>query len=207
MDINDFTVNDYCKFKNFTVVCENFYKHPFLIFKQSNETGYHSIWPYGARTENITNDVKYVLSNIVKHLPNSFNPNLQNNPLGANGSFLKQMNGECANWNHTDCETNDNSIPERWAAVIYIHPFPLINSGTSINSYKNISHKHSHLYTNDEKDLHVRDSNRWFKNIRIGNVFNKLLIYPADSFHSPISSFGYRLDNCRNVNTFFISTI
>ena len=65
-NINDFLVNDVSKFKNFVVICEDFYKYPFSVFKNSIETGYNSHWPHGARTVIFNNE--HIIPNIVRFL-------------------------------------------------------------------------------------------------------------------------------------------
>jgi hypothetical protein len=202
-NINDFLVNNCNDFKNFTVICEDFYNNPFSVFKQSIETGYPDNWPYGTRTAtfNIHDCIK---SNIIKYLPHFTNNNLNGEFTGVSGSFLKNLKNANGIWNHVDSSPDDTT---RWAAVIYTHPFPNINAGTSLNSYVNTSYKYINSYSPVEMIENKNDINRWFKNIYIGNTFNKLVIYPGGSFHTLASHFGHTLYNCRITNTFFTSSI
>ena len=200
-NINDFLVNDVSKFKNFVVICEDFYKYPFSVFKTSIETGYISNWPHGARSVIFNNE--HIIPNIVKHLPHSSDTSVQFKPVGSSGSFLRHTKNSYGRWNHVDTSQSHSM----WAAVIYTHPFPILESGTNLNSYINTSYKHINSYSEEEKDLHAKDHNRWFKNIYISNVFNKLVVYSGNSFHTPAQHFGHTLFNCRNVNTFFLSMI
>lgn len=208
MDNNntDFLVNDFNEFKNILVVCEDFYKYPFSVFKNSVDTGYKSEWPYGARTIPFINDNDNdIIHNISKHIPHAADPTIKfKSRGGSSGSFLMNTKNDYGIWNHTD-QSNLNELI--WAAVVYTHPFPVLACGTSLNSYTNTSYKHINSYSFDDQTFYARDNNRWFKNIYIGNVFNKLVIYTGNSFHSPIGSFGHTKFNCRGVNTFFFTSI
>jgi hypothetical protein len=203
-NINDFLVNDISKFKNYVVICEDFYNNPFSVFKNSLETGYDSDWPYGTRTISFNN--QHIIPNIVKHLPHSADTSVQFTAIdgGASGSFLKLTKNRYGSWNHIDTCQTDSTL---WAAVVYMHPFPILESGTNFNSYKNTSYKHIDSYTDEEKELHTKDNNRWFNNIYSSNVFNKIIIYNGNNFHAPAQPFGHTLFNCRTANTFFLTMI
>ena len=201
---NDFLVNDFSKFKNYAVICEDFYNNPFSVFKSSIETGYIDDWPYGARTVSMT-DSQYIIDNIGKHLPRSAGTSCSFRSVGGcSGSFIRQPKNQYGSWNHVDTSQTDSTM---WAAVVYMHPFPILEAGTNLNSYKNTLYKHIDSYTDEEKDLHAKDNNRWFNNIYSSNVFNKIIIYSGNTFHAAADKFGDTLFNCRNANTFFWTTI
>ena len=77
-------------------------------------------------------------------------------------------------WFHTDKKCS-------YAGVVYLSKNPPKNSGTVVNTGKEI--------------------------LNIENVFNRMTIYRSDFNHSAKSGFGYSIDDSRLTLTFFITNI
>jgi hypothetical protein len=111
-------------------------------------------------------------------------------------------------WVHKD---NDSwSI----AGVIYLHPSPPDNSGTSIYQEKNqnfiLNHDTKYQFYNDqpvdiEKMRLERNQNNsnFKKTLDIENVFNRLLVYNAQEYHKENMFFGKVKEDCRMTLLFF----
>ena len=51
-----------------------------------------------------------------------------------------------------------------------------------------------------------QSNNSWQLVDKIGNVFNRLVLYRGDLFHKPLKSFGNDLQSGRLVQVFFFDT-
>ncbi|MAR18900.1 MAG: hypothetical protein CML44_05955 [Rhodobacteraceae bacterium] len=81
-------------------------------------------------------------------------------------------------WVHTDVCTD-------WAAVLYLTPYPDVESGTGI--------------------YHKDDDDEWEMNIAVGNVYNRLVAYRGKSLYhrSIVPGFGTTLETSRLTQVFF----
>jgi hypothetical protein len=110
-------------------------------------------------------------------------------------------------WIHTDGTT-------MWAGVLYLTPDAPLSAGTGLfrhkltglNGYVFAHHteeenKKVPLYTTDYYDY-----TKWDLVDRVGNVFNRLIIYRGDLFHVSLDYFGKDLNDGRLFQTFFFDT-
>ena len=82
-------------------------------------------------------------------------------------------------WVHIDSQGKDQG---EWAAVLYLTPNPMLDSGTAI-------------YESEESDM----------NIGVGNVYNRLVAYRGKVLYhrSIVPGFGNTLETSRLTQTFF----
>lgn len=88
-----------------------------------------------------------------------------------------------------------------WAGVCYLTPDAPHSGGTGI--YK---HKSTGLYRRIDNDFEGYDYTKWELIDRIGNKYNRLILYRGDLFHASLDYFGDNKDNGRLFQTFFFNT-
>lgn len=121
-------------------------------------------------------------------------------------------------WVHTDAGGQTY-----FAGVVYLTPNAPSNAGTSIyrlkdkdldlNILSDIQQIKNDVYFNRSNDLETfrkkREENNSFfnKTIDVANVYNRLLIYPANEFHSENRLFGTTKEDARLTLVFFVRHI
>jgi hypothetical protein len=109
-------------------------------------------------------------------------------------------------WVHQD---NNTAL----AGVLYLNPNPPENSGTTIYHCKDVNRWNSYMSTGEGYNT-LKTINR-VENINlydelftpidnIGNVFNRLILYPGDAFHKSNDYFGNSVEDGRLVQVFFV---
>jgi hypothetical protein len=89
-----------------------------------------------------------------------------------------------------------------WAGVCYLTPDAPLSGGTGI--YR---HKATGEYRRTTEDQHEGyDYTKWELVDRVGNKYNRLVIYRGDLFHASLDYFGDNLQNGRLFQTFFFNT-
>jgi hypothetical protein len=89
----------------------------------------------------------------------------------------------------------------KWAGVCYLTPDAPHTGGTGI--YR---HKQSGEFKRTDKDYEGYDYTKWDLFDKIGNKYNRLVLYRGDLFHASIDYFGDNHQNGRLFQTFFIDT-
>lgn len=110
-------------------------------------------------------------------------------------------------WIHADQTT-------KWAAVCYLTPDAPLSGGTGLFKHKptglTMAPKLEDGSYDDEllkkvyKD--AQDMTKWELVDRIGNVYNRLIMYRGDHFHMSLDYFGQDLHDGRLFQTFFFDT-
>lgn len=109
-------------------------------------------------------------------------------------------------WIHSDATTT-------WAGIIYLTPDAPLSAGTGIFRHKRtgltswVYSDHTPEETNSAP--HATDSmdmTKWELVDRIGNVYNKLILYRGDLFHVSLDYFGKDMYDGRLFQTFFFNT-
>jgi hypothetical protein len=111
-------------------------------------------------------------------------------------------------WIHADSTTD-------WAAVCYLTPNAPVTAGTGIFKHKETGWMH-YDYKQAEKDPNYNkfappgdemiDYTKWEMVDRVGNVFNRLIMYRADNYHVSLDYFGKDLYDGRLFQVFFFNT-
>jgi hypothetical protein len=110
-------------------------------------------------------------------------------------------------WIHADSTTD-------WAAVCYLTPNAPVSAGTGIFRHKetgwmNFDYKRK----NDPEYMkqappgdECQDYTKWEMVDRVGNVFNRLIMYRADNYHVSLDYFGKDINDGRLFQVFFFNT-
>ena len=188
-----------------SIIIDDFYTNPdegrdYILTQEFNITGNFP----GARTEPILNESTKQF--IEDHLA-SIHGNIDwKNNKEYNGSFQYATKDDLS-WIHAD-EHN------HWAGVLYLTPEAPLNAGTGI-----FKHIETGLYKiprlldgtinrelTDKIYDDAGDPAKWEVIDVIGNVYNRLVIYNGDLFHSSLNYFGNNLKDGRLFQTFFFDT-
>lgn len=117
------------------------------------------------------------------------------------------------NWIHHDFSNWMNTKLNFWAAVIYLHPNPPPNTGTTLYKHKTrgfggMNGKGSGHFFGRLEDSNLPDKDDWIPHVTIENVFNRCIIYPGTVFHAPtISWFGNSKETGRLTQIGFWSSL
>jgi hypothetical protein len=114
---------------------------------------------------------------------------------GYTGSFQITTSLD-RSWIHSDYTTN-------WAGVLYLTPDAPLSSGTGLFKLK-----HTNSMFDDGTDLSglAQDMTKWEMIDRIGNVYNRLVLYRSDIYHTSLDYFGSDMYNGRLFQLFFLTT-
>jgi hypothetical protein len=113
-----------------------------------------------------------------------------------------------SSWIHPDHTT-------MWAGVCYLTPNAPTGGGTGLFRHKETglerppklaNGSHDEEWLNKHCWPHSRDFSKWDMTAMVGNVYNRLVLYRGDLFHSSLDYFGEGLNDGRLFQTFFFNT-
>lgn len=109
-------------------------------------------------------------------------------------------------WIHSDGTTN-------WAGIIYLTPDAPLSAGTGIFRHKSTGLRgwsypeHTDEETNNWlNSTENYDYTKWEMVDKIGNVYNRLILYRGDLFHVSLDYFGKDIHDGRLFQPFFLNT-
>lgn len=190
------------RFNSLTI--DNFYANPIDVrkFALKQEFKVRGNYP-GQRTESfLTESTKKTLRDILY----PFAGEITNWGGEYTGSF-QYTTASDRSWIHSDSTTD-------WAAVCYLTPDAPVTAGTGIFRHKqtgwmNFDYKREH----DEEYMKQaplghdsQDYTKWEMVDRVGNVFNRLILYRADNYHVSLDYFGKDMYDGRLFQVFFFNT-
>lgn len=120
-------------------------------------------------------------------------------------------------WVHSDVNKT------YFAGVIYLTPNAPLSGGTAMykpvdnnldfNLYDSLQNIKKDFYTNKTNDLEQfkeareKNNNLFYKTVDISNIYNRLVMYPVDEFHSENKLFGETKEDARLTLVFFVTHI
>ena len=122
------------------------------------------------------------------------------------GSFQYTVSTD-RSWIHADSTTD-------WAGLIYLTPDAPLSSGTGIFRHKATGWQHYDYKRENEIGYKesappghdMQDYTKWEMVDKIGNVFNRLVMYRADNYHVSLDYFGKDMFDGRLFQVFFFCT-
>lgn len=129
------------------------------------------------------------------------NPDNSNAKDIYNGSFQYTTSRD-RSWIHTDKWNN-------WAGVLFLTPNAPLSSGTGFYRFNDgamCQEDGNQLNNQDEVDKCSQDLTKWELVDRVGNVFNRLVLFNAHRYHISMDYFGDTKKNGRLFQVFFFST-
>lgn len=118
-----------------------------------------------------------------------------------NGAFQYTTSRD-RSWIHTDSWNN-------WAGVLFMTPDAPLTAGTAFYKFMDgsMSEKEGKVLNNKiDTDRYSQDLTKWEIVDRVGNVFNRLILFNANRYHMSMDYFGDSKENGRLFQTFFFST-
>ena len=125
---------------------------------------------------------------------------------GEHGWYYPGVNGR-----FQYCPAGTNTVyhcdEQQYAALVYLTPNAPIPGGTAM--YKYIDGNMDRLDTEilqNKKSLtaNCKDSSKWIKTTKLGNIFNRLIIYNSANYHSSMEYFGNNIQDARLMQLLFI---
>lgn len=186
-----------------TIIVDDFYKNPDEVraFALAQEFEVHGNYP-GQRTRSfLAENVKNSIQDIVR--PYAGEVTWWGDDY--TGSF-QYTTARDRSWIHSD-DTTD------WAAVLYLTPDAPISAGTGLFKHKDTglfrwrnSEHPDDINSSSPVTLHSQDVTKWEMVDRIGNVYNRMVLYRGDLFHVSLDYFGTNKEDGRLFQVFFFNT-
>lgn len=188
------------------IIVDNFYGNPyevrdFILTQEFNVTGNYP----GKRTPSYaTGSLKDLIQKYVYPFGGTIVdfpiPASENNTI-YNGAFQYTTSRD-RSWVHFDGHNN-------WAGIVYLTPDAPLSSGTAFYKYIDGTTNEYEMKLNGcEKDINTysQDMTKWKEVDRVGNVFNRLILFNSKKFHMSMDYFGDCKENGRLFQVFFFST-
>lgn len=123
----------------------------------------------------------------------------------SSGAF-QYTTAQDKSWIHSDGISS-------WAGVCYLTPDAPLSAGTGIFRHKSTGLM-NWIYNDHTKEetltaapyVECSDYTKWEMVDKIGNVYNRLILYRGDLFHVSLDYFGKDLQDGRLFQTFFFNT-
>jgi hypothetical protein len=198
-------------------VVDDFFDDPDYVRKRALELNFDIEQNAPGKRAKCPDDISEIVAKKVFSLLFDMNRHIVN---GSMISFFQITTKEFEEgWVHTDANGKFY-----FAGVIYLTPNAPIEAGTSI--YKPIQDEVStfeicdplqkikeEMYINKSNNLEefkkarAKNNSLFYKTIDIGNVYNRLVVYPSNEFHRESKLFGSTKENARLTLVFFILNI
>lgn len=158
----------------------------------------------GPRTQSFLNDsVKGVIENVVSPFYGKVTYWSDEQYTGA----YQYTTSRDRSWIHADQTT-------KWAAVCYLTPDAPLSGGTGLFKHKPTGLSMAPRLEDGSYDRELlasiykdsQDMTKWEMVDRIGNKYNRLIMYRGDHFHMSLDYFGQDLYDGRLFQTFFFDT-
>lgn len=185
--------------RNSLVVIDDFYNNPDEVRSFALSLPFEVVGNYpGGRTENFINDsTKEDIERIIGEPVREWAEYGEGNYTGA-FQLTTKLN---SSWVHVDDGTN-------WAGVLYLTPNAPVSGGTGFFRSKidgSLTSEDGILPERNGVDI-FQDMNYWEKVAEVGNVYNRLILFRSDQWHTSLDYFGTNNDDGRLTQVFFFST-
>ena len=185
---------------------DNFYNNPDEVraFALEQDFGVKGNYP-GQRTKSFLSDTtKEYIARHLKELHGE--PEWPENEDSYCGAFQYTTAAD-RTWIHADGWNN-------WAGVWYGTPNAPLSGGTAIFKHKatglirtpRLADGTINQELLDRVYLDCQDITKWEVVDRVGNVYNRLVLYHGDLFHASLDYFGRDINDGRLFQTFFFNT-
>jgi hypothetical protein len=174
------------------MIIDNFYKDPDLIRKYALSQPFSIMGNFpGARTapflpEDVKNSIQRCMQ-FVGPVTDWLDKD------GYTGCFQITTAND-RTWIHADYNN-------KWAGICYLTPDAPYTGGTGL-----FRHRATGEHRRTKLDHESYDYTKWDLFDRIGNKYNRLIIYRGDLFHASLDYFGDTKENGRLFQTFFFNT-
>ncbi len=187
------------------IIKDNFYSNPDEVREYALNLNYDVNGNYpGHRSSNhyVTDDTCNGIEALVERdYGKVIEWNFYEPDSGHYGGCFQYTTCRDRSWIHHDNTTS-------WAGLIYLTPGAPLSAGTGIFQHKdtNLSIRSRDPKLNQKMHNDSQDLTKWELVDRIGNVFNRLVLYPGHYWHMSLDYFGSDLNSGRLFQTFFFNT-
>ena len=188
-----------------SIIIDDFYNNPEEVRGFALKQTFDTVGNFpGARTEPILNESTKDYIN--KHIAPIHGDIDWVNSKQYNGSF-QYTTKEDSSWIHADYTT-------MWAGVLYLSPDAPASGGTGLFKHKETGYERAprlidgsyDLEKMKKTDVDSRDFSKWDMTAMVGNIYNRLVLYRGDMFHTSLDYFGKDKYDGRLFQTFFFDT-
>jgi hypothetical protein len=192
--------NIYCNL----LVIDNFYNNPYETRKHILTQPFDVKGNYpGSRTVSYaTTEIRNIIQDHIRHFAGEITKwPMEKDNNNYNGCFQYATSRD-RTWIHNDGFNN-------WAGVLFLTPDAPVSAGTGIYKFidgtctKQEAEARGNIGLISESS---QDYTKWTLVDRIGNIFNRLVLFEARHFHASMDYFGTNKENSRLFQTFFFST-
>lgn len=184
------------------IIVDNFYNNPMdtrnYILQQEFEL--RGNYP-GQRTKSFATDaLKQSIQKYVMPFAGKIT-DFPSNKDTYNGSFQFTTSRD-RSWVHIDVLNN-------WAGVLFLTPDAPLSSGTAFYQFCDgtmSEEDQKHTQSKELTDKFSQDMTKWSLVDRVGNVFNRLILFNSKNYHMSMDYFGDNKYNGRLFQVFFFST-
>jgi len=191
------------------IIIDNFYNNAMETreYILTQDFKVHGNYP-GHRTRSFaTNELKNLIQEYVfpfggkiTEFPMPNETNINDNSI-YNGAFQYTTSRD-RSWVHIDGYNN-------WAGVLFMTPDAPLSSGTGFYRFiDGTSCEKDMVLINSKEDIdrYSQDMTKWELVDKVGNVFNRLILFDSKRFHMSLDYFGDTKENGRLFQVFFFST-
>ena len=188
------------------LVIDNFYTNAMSTRKYilSQEFKVRGNYP-GQRTISHANQhLKEMIEGYIKHFAGKITkwPMPKDNDSSMYNGAFQYTTSRDRTWIHNDGWNN-------WAGVLYLTPNAPLSAGTGIFRSKDGTRTVDEAEARGNKkilDANSQDYTKWELVDRVGNVFNRLVLFNSRQYHASLDYFGTNKENGRLFQVFFFST-
>lgn len=183
------------------IVVDNFLKNPMAVRELALQQNYAKQGSVGLRSEVKFPQLEAVFEQVLRRPLQSVG--------GVSGAFEYCI---------AENKTVFHSDEQEWAGAVYLTPDAPVESGLTLWRHRRLKFRYPPTEAeaeslgvprrNLEQQMYggqLFDSTKWEAVDRIGNVFNRLVLWPGHHVHSASCYFGDRIENARLFHVFFLN--
>jgi hypothetical protein len=188
------------------MVIDNFYTNALetrdFILKQ--EFKVRGNYPGQRTISYATEEIKTIIENHIQHFAGKITewPMYTNDTQETYNGAYQYTTSRDKSWIHTDGVNN-------WAGVLYMTPNAPVGAGTGMYRFRDGTRFEEEADARGSRaiiDEYSQDYTKWEMVDKIGNVFNRLVLFNSKQFHASLDYFGTNKENGRLFQVFFFST-
>jgi hypothetical protein len=182
------------------IIVDNFYENPMEVrnFALQQEYTENTYYP-GKRTKSFAcKEHKERFEQILKPFINK----IVDFPYDTDNGKFQYSTSNDHSWVHYD-----SNIRMNYAGIIYLTPDAPVESGTAFYQYiDGTLDAHEDRIMKNEHNKYSKDMTKWKLVDKVGNVFNRLVLFDSSRFHTAVDYFGKDIYDGRLYQVFFFST-
>ena len=181
------------------IVIDNFYENPMEVrnFALKQEYVEESYYPGKRSKPYACQEHKIRFQKILEPLIGK----KINFPFDSDNGKFQYSTSNDHSWVHFD------NLGTIYAGIIYLTPDAPVESGTGFYQFMDgTMNAEESMLMNSEFVKYNKDMTKWKLVDKVGNVFNRLVIFDSSRYHTALNYFGSDMYNGRLYQVFFFST-